>query len=169
LEANKDGSYGGEKISADIRSGKIVSYHNTPIASYGIAVSNEPDKKYASRITGFVKNCEIYGLPSQEEYELESGKNPDYGIMADDNELYNPLKCTTSLEKRVNSLGEQIGLLGDDVNESIIAKITSLETNKINPLSVRLGELSGKVIVNNTLIANIRGDVTNIGGIVSGV
>jgi hypothetical protein len=58
LEANNINEYGGHGISADIRSGKFLSYHNTTIGSYKRANVNQ------DRLTKFVKNCEFYGLPS---------------------------------------------------------------------------------------------------------
>lgn len=62
LESNPTSGYGGHGISADIRSGKFLSYHNTPIGSYAIATDKLGN--YTSRLTKFVKNCEFYGLPS---------------------------------------------------------------------------------------------------------
>ena len=72
LESNGE-SYGGKMVSADIRSGRFLSYHTTPIGSYSIissavAVENTETHEYElsvtayeNRLTKFVKNCEFYG------------------------------------------------------------------------------------------------------------
>lgn len=87
-------SYGGHNIEADIQAGKFISYHNTPIASYGIATTSKTSypvtlsynggtyTRYINeRIKNFVSGGELSRIPSVSEYGLADGANADYNIM----------------------------------------------------------------------------------------
>lgn len=104
LENNGPSSYGAKPASANIRSGTLISYHNTAIGSYGIATTSTsgvaagqsqqytyvPSGKttaeavtktlnFFERPTNFASGIQVSKREAQKAYEYRNGENPDYG------------------------------------------------------------------------------------------